>query len=134
MAVSFFAADVQAGAGPLLGIYLQAHGWSPGSIGTVLTLGAIVSVLGTAPAGALVDAISHRRVVVVVASAMTVAAACVIGPCGSPRARRSGGPAIRAATSWRKWPTSTRRRCFRSVSGGARIQRAQTPHRHGPSI
>ncbi|MGF6975733.1 MFS family permease [Paraburkholderia sp. JPY465] len=78
LAVSFFAADVQAGAGPFLGIYLQAHGWSPDMIGTVLTLGAIVSVLVTAPAGALVDAIYHRRAVVVAASALTVAAACVI--------------------------------------------------------
>ncbi|MEC5404661.1 MFS transporter [Paraburkholderia sp. MPAMCS5] len=78
LAVSFFAADVQAGAGPFLGIYLQQHGWSAGMIGTVLTLGAIVSVLVTAPAGALVDAISQRRAVVVGASALTVAAAFVI--------------------------------------------------------
>lgn len=40
LAVSFFAADVQAAAGPFLGIYLQAHGWTPETIGTVLTMGA----------------------------------------------------------------------------------------------
>ncbi|WP_425468168.1 hypothetical protein [Paraburkholderia guartelaensis] len=40
LAVSFFAADAQAGAGPFLGIYLQAHGWTPETIGTVLTMGA----------------------------------------------------------------------------------------------
>ena len=34
LAVSFFAADVQAGVGPFLGIYLQAHGWTPDRIGT----------------------------------------------------------------------------------------------------
>ncbi|OLL31065.1 MFS transporter [Burkholderia sp. SRS-W-2-2016] len=77
LAVSFFAADVQAGAGPFLGIFLQEHGWSASMIGTVLTMGAIVGVLVTAPAGALIDATSHRRSVVVVASALTVAAAGV---------------------------------------------------------
>ncbi|KIG01914.1 MFS transporter [Caballeronia concitans] len=76
LAVSFFAADVQAGAGPFLGIYLQEHGWSPHLIGIVLTLGAIVGVLVTAPAGALVDATYRRRSLVVGASALTIAAAC----------------------------------------------------------
>ncbi|VXC85041.1 Major facilitator superfamily MFS_1 [Burkholderia sp. 8Y] len=60
-----------------MAIYLQEHGWSADLIGTALTLGAIVGVLVTAPAGALVDATSHRRSVVVGASALTVAAACV---------------------------------------------------------
>lgn len=78
LAVSFFAADVQAGAGPFLGIYLQAHGWHADSIGTILTVGAIVGMLVTAPAGALVDAIYHRRLLVVCASALTIAAAAVI--------------------------------------------------------
>jgi MFS family permease len=78
LAVSFFAADVQAGAGPFLGIYLQEHGWTPDMIGTVLTLGAIVGVIATVPAGALVDATCHRRAVVVGASSLTVVAACVI--------------------------------------------------------
>jgi predicted MFS family arabinose efflux permease len=78
LAVSFFAADVQAGAGPFLGIYLQAHGWHADSIGTILTVGAIVGMLVTAPAGALVDAIYHRRLVVVCASALTIVAAVVI--------------------------------------------------------
>jgi predicted MFS family arabinose efflux permease len=78
LAVSFFAADVQAGAGPFLGIYLQDHGWHAGTIGTILTVGAIVGMLVTAPAGALVDATYHRRAVVVGASALTIVAALVI--------------------------------------------------------
>ncbi|QGZ65348.1 MFS transporter [Paraburkholderia acidisoli] len=78
LAVSFFAADIQAGAGPFLGIYLQAQGWTPDTIGTVITLGAIVGMLVTAPAGALVDALSQRRAVVVAASALTIVAAGVI--------------------------------------------------------
>lgn len=78
LAVSFFAADIQAGAGPFLGIYLQAQGWTPDTIGTVITIGAIVGMLVTAPAGALVDALRQRRAVVVGASALTIAAAFVI--------------------------------------------------------
>ncbi|MEM5423691.1 MFS transporter [Paraburkholderia ferrariae] len=78
LAVSFFAADVQAGAGPFLGIYLQAHGWTPETIGTVLTMGAVIGTLATVPGGALVDAIYHRRAVVVGASLLTIVAACVI--------------------------------------------------------
>jgi MFS family permease len=78
LAVSFFAADVQAGAGPFLGIYLQEHGWRTDTIGSVLTMGAIVAMLVTTPAGALVDAISHRRSLVVGASALTIVAAIVI--------------------------------------------------------
>ena len=78
LAVSFFAADVQAGAGPFLGIYLQEHGWRPDTIGTVLTMGAIVAMLVTTPAGALVDAVYHRRSVVVGASVLTIVAAIVI--------------------------------------------------------
>jgi MFS family permease len=78
LAVSFFAADVQAGAGPFLGIYLQEHGWRTDTIGSVLTMGAIVAMLVTTPAGALVDAVSHRRSLVVGASALTIVAAIVI--------------------------------------------------------
>ncbi|MGN6086252.1 MFS transporter [Trinickia sp.] len=78
LAVSFCAADVQAGAGPFLGIYLQAHGWHADTIGTILTIGAIVGMAVTAPAGALVDALYHRRAVVVGASAMTIVAAALM--------------------------------------------------------
>jgi len=78
LAVSFFAADVQAGAGPFLGVYLQEHGWRPDTIGTVLTVGAIVGMLATTPAGWLIDAIYHRRAVVVAASALTIVAAGVM--------------------------------------------------------
>ena len=78
LVVSFFAADVQAGVGPFLGIYLQSHGWTPDRIGTVLTIGGIVGMLVTTPAGALVDATSRRRGVVAVASAMSIVAAIII--------------------------------------------------------
>jgi hypothetical protein len=32
-------ADMQAGIGPFLGVFLFAHNWQSGSIGTVMTIG-----------------------------------------------------------------------------------------------
>lgn len=65
-------ADVQAGIGPFLGVLLQAKGWHTGAIGAVMTLGGIVGMVATIPAGALVDATAHKRALVVVSSVLTV--------------------------------------------------------------
>ena len=46
-------ADMQAGIGPFLGVYLLAHGWESGLIGTVMTIGGIAGMIMTTPAGAL---------------------------------------------------------------------------------
>ncbi|HEY3995725.1 MAG TPA: MFS transporter, partial [Mycobacterium sp.] len=51
---NFFMADMEAGMGPFLGVLLQGRGWSTGSIGAVITLGAIVGMLAVTPAGALI--------------------------------------------------------------------------------
>lgn len=60
--VNFFLADVQAGLGPFLGIYLiNKEGWNPASIGLVLTLGGVVGLLLNTPAGALIDRTTHKR-------------------------------------------------------------------------
>jgi hypothetical protein len=50
-ALNFFMADMQAGVGPFLGVFLLAHGWRSGWIGSVMTIGAAAGVLMTAPAG-----------------------------------------------------------------------------------
>jgi MFS family permease len=76
--LNFFMADVQAGIGPFLGVFLQAQGWDPAAIGTVMTLGGIAGMLATSPAGALVDATHHKRGVVVVAGAITTLASLVL--------------------------------------------------------
>ncbi|KAH9433330.1 hypothetical protein MCOR02_005380 [Pyricularia oryzae] len=57
--LSFFIADVSAGLGPFLGVFLQEHGWGPGLIGTVSTTGGVVAMLLTAPMGALIDATTY---------------------------------------------------------------------------
>lgn len=59
-------ADMQAGIGPFLGVFLHAHGWESGLIGTVMTLGGITGMLMTAPAGALIDATRHKKLYVII--------------------------------------------------------------------
>jgi MFS family permease len=77
-ALNFFMADVQAGIGPFLGVFLQSHGWHPDAIGTVMTLGGIAGMLATSPAGALVDATHHKRGIIVIAGVMTTLASLVL--------------------------------------------------------
>ncbi|WP_109476316.1 MFS transporter [Paraburkholderia sp. C35] len=77
-ALNFFMADVQAGIGPFLGVFLLARGWHPQAIGTVMTIGGIAGVLATSPAGALVDATRHKRAIIVVAGVLTTLASLVL--------------------------------------------------------
>ena len=48
--LNFFMADMQAGIGPFLGVFLLAHGWESGLIGTVMTIGGIAGMIVTTPA------------------------------------------------------------------------------------
>jgi MFS family permease len=100
---SFFLADIQAGFGPFVAIYLTAHSWTQLDIGLVLTASGLVALVGQLPAGALVDAVRSARLVAgvallaICASALTMAvwpmfpvvlsaravhaaASCVLGP------------------------------------------------------
>src|ERR1700722_5928048 len=77
-ALNFFMADVQAGIGPFLGVFLQARGWGTDLIGTVMTIGGIAGMLATSPAGALVDATRYKRAVIIVAGVMTVLASLLL--------------------------------------------------------
>jgi MFS family permease len=74
LALNFFMADVQAGLGPFLGVYLLAYGWKSGMIGTVMTLGGISGLIATVPAGAMVDATRRKRSLVVVSGLLTLMA------------------------------------------------------------
>lgn len=70
--VNFFLADVQAGLGPFLGVYLiNKEAWNPANIGLILTLGGAVGLLLNAPAGALIDASRHKRALLAGAAALT---------------------------------------------------------------
>jgi MFS family permease len=71
-------ADMQAGIGPFLGVFLLAHGWQSGLIGSVMTIGGVAGMLMTAPAGALIDATTRKRMYVVIAAVATTLASAII--------------------------------------------------------
>src|SRR5690348_11143873 len=77
-ALNFFMADLQAGTGPFLGVFLLAHDWQSGWIGTVMTLGGIAGMAMTVPAGALVDTTRHKRLLIVMAGICTVLASTTV--------------------------------------------------------
>lgn len=76
--VNFFMADLQAGVGPFLGIFLLAHGWKSGMIGSVMTIGGVAGMIMTIPAGALIDATKRKRFYVVISAIFTIIASCII--------------------------------------------------------
>ncbi len=71
-------ADMQAGIGPFLGVFLLAHGWESGLIGTVMTVGGVAGMLMTTPAGALVDATRHKKLYVIIPGICTVIASGIV--------------------------------------------------------
>ena len=77
-ALSFFMADMQAGIGPFLGVLLLAHGWRPGAIGTVISVGAVAGMLAVGPCGALVDATPHKRSWIALAGLASLAASGIV--------------------------------------------------------
>src|SRR5262245_482438 len=102
---TFFLADIQAGFGPFVAIYLTAHSWTQLDIGLVLTASGLVALAGQLPAGALVDAVRSARLVAgvallaICASAITMAVWPVFPVVLSARAIHAAascalGPAI----------------------------------------
>ena len=77
-ALNFFMADMQAGIGPFLGVFLLAHGWQSGLVGTVMSVGGVAGMMMTAPAGAIIDATSRKRLYVIIPGICTVLASAVI--------------------------------------------------------
>jgi predicted MFS family arabinose efflux permease len=77
-ALHFFVADVQAGIGPFLGVFLQACGWHTGAIGAVMTLSGMVGMIATVPAGALVDATKRKRSLVAIGSMLAACAPALL--------------------------------------------------------
>ncbi len=75
---NFFLADVQTGLGPFLAAYLAGAGWDPGRVGVVITLGGIISVVLQAPAGAVVDRVRSKRLILVLASAVLACGAVLL--------------------------------------------------------
>ncbi len=76
--LNFFMADMQAGIGPFLGVFLLAHGWQTGLIGSVMTIGGVAGMIMTAPAGAIIDETSHKRLYVIIPGVCVVLASFII--------------------------------------------------------
>ena len=62
--LNFFLADVQSGIGPFLAIYLAGYGWDEQRVGIALTVGGIAGIITQTPAGALVDCIRSKRMLI----------------------------------------------------------------------
>jgi MFS family permease len=83
-ATNFFLADVQTGLGPFLAAYLAGAGWEPGRVGVALTIGGIITVVLQAPAGAIVDQLRSKRLILVLASAVLAVGAVLLSITAAP--------------------------------------------------
>jgi MFS family permease len=83
-ATNFFLADVQTGLGPFLAAYLAGAGWEPGRVGMALTIGGIITVVLQAPAGAIVDQLRSKRLILVLASAVLALGAILLSVTAAP--------------------------------------------------
>jgi predicted MFS family arabinose efflux permease len=82
-ALNFFMADVQAGIGPFIGVFLLSRGWRADAIGSVMTLGGLTAMAATPFAGALVDSTSAKRALIVAATLVTTLASLALLPARS---------------------------------------------------
>lgn len=76
--VNFFLADVQTGVGPFLAIYLAANTWNPEKVGLALTVGGIAGIITQTPAGALVDRMRSKRLLIAIGAAVLCIGALMI--------------------------------------------------------
>src|SRR5246127_1980960 len=59
----FFLADVQTGFGPFVAVYLTTQKWTQIEIGSILSIGRRVALLGQMPGGAIIGAAKSERLV-----------------------------------------------------------------------
>jgi MFS family permease len=78
-AANFFLADVRQGLGPYLAVYLLTEQkWDEAHIGIVMSVATIAGILAQTPAGALVDAIRAKRLVMAGAALIVVIASLML--------------------------------------------------------
>ncbi len=64
--LNFFVADVETAFGPFVSVYLTMQGWSPGAIGTVLSVNSSCALASQLPAGWIADSVHRKRLIVAV--------------------------------------------------------------------
>ena len=78
-AANFFLADVRDALGPYLAIYLLTERkWDAASIGVVMSIATIAGIVAQTPAGALVDATTAKRAVMIAAAVLVTAASLIL--------------------------------------------------------
>jgi MFS family permease len=78
-AANFFLADVRDGLGPYLAIYLlTVQNWDEASIGVVMSIATVAGIVAQTPAGALVDTVRAKRIVVALAALLVTAASLLL--------------------------------------------------------
>ena len=75
--LNFFLAALLMGFGPFVAVHLAENGWSPASIGAILTISGLAGLVTQVPAGELIDVITSKRALFGAAAA-TLALALVI--------------------------------------------------------
>jgi MFS family permease len=83
-ATNFFLADVQTGLGPFMAAYLAGAGWQPGRVGVALTIGGIITVVLQAPAGAIVDQLRSKRLILGTGSVVLAVGAVLLSITTAP--------------------------------------------------
>ena len=79
-ALNFFLADVRDGLGPYLAIYLlSVQKWDAASIGFVMSIAGVATILAQTPAGSFIDVTRHKRAAIIVA-AIVVTGCCLVLP------------------------------------------------------
>src|SRR6202522_4261374 len=83
-ATNFFLADVQTGLSRLLAASQAGAGWTTRRVGTQLTIGGIITVVLQAPAGAIVDQLKSKRLILLLASAVLALGAVLLSTTAAP--------------------------------------------------
>lgn len=65
-ALNFFLADARDGLGPFLDGFLATRGWEPFTLGVLATIGGVLGMFATPLFGALVDASSRKRTLIII--------------------------------------------------------------------
>lgn len=82
--LNFFISDVRDGLGPFLGVFLMAQGWQADEIGYLMGAAGMVSILVTAPMGALVDGSRRKRALLSVATVLLLAGSLALWAFPTP--------------------------------------------------
>ena len=83
-ATNFFLADVQTGLGPFMAANLAGAGWQPARVGVALTVGGIITVALQGPAGAIVDQLRSKRLILGIGSVVLAVGAVLLSITAAP--------------------------------------------------